>query len=140
MKTRTKLIGIVFIMLALIISVSACVTKAEPTYASQITEGILQAMNEGDYTKYSENFDEVMKNNITEPVFEQFNTLIESKIGDYVSKEFSEVEEEGPYTTVYYKAKFTKEPGDVTVTVVFQEIGGGIYVSGLWFDSPKLQE
>ena len=46
MKTRTKLIGIAFIMLALIISVSACVTKAETTYAGQITEGILQAMNE----------------------------------------------------------------------------------------------
>ena len=140
MKARTKLIGIAFIMLALIISVSACVTKAEPTYASQITEGILQAMNDNDYIKYTEHFDEIMKNATPEPVFRQTNTLIKSKVGDYLSKEFWKVEDKGSYTTVHYKAKFTKEPKDVIVRVVFQEIEGEIYVSGLWFDSPKLRQ
>ena len=56
------------------------------------------------------------------------------------SKEFWKVEDEGPYTIVYYRAKFTLEPEDVIVKVVFREITGEIYVDGLWFDSPKLRE
>ena len=81
-----------------------------------------------------------MKNAAPEAVFQETNALIKAKIGSYVSKEFWKVQGEGIYTSVYYKAKFSEEPGDVTVNVVFQEISGDIYVAGLWFDSPKLRQ
>ena len=139
-KARVRVISSILIMSALIVSVSSCAAKPEPAYANPITEGILQAMNNNDYVKYTEHFDEIMKNATPEPVFRQTNTLIKSKVGDYLSKEFWKVEDKGPYTTVYYKAKFTGEPEDVIVRVVFQEIEGEIYVSGLWFDSPNLRQ
>ena len=129
-------------MLVMITSVSSCTPtpKPEPEYADQIAEGILLAMNENDYTRYSEHFDEQMKAAATESVFTQSNALIKTKIGEYISKEFLKTAQEGIYTSVYYKARFTQESGDVTVKVVFQETGGEVYVAGLWFDSPKLRQ
>ena len=109
-------------------------------YADPVTENILVAMNEGDYAIYSEDFDQTMKNAMTEAVFDETNTVIRSKIGDYVSKEFWKAESKDQYTIVYYRAKFTDEPADVTVRVVFQEINGEMKVSGLWFDSPELRK
>ena len=97
-------------------------------------------MNEDNYTKYSEHFDATMKNVLPEPVFQENNALVTSKIGTYVSKEFWKAESENQYTIVYYKATFTQELGDVIVKVVFQEIAGETKVSGLWMDSPKLRE
>ena len=138
-KILVKIICGILIVLVTMLGVSACASKPEPEYASQITESILQAMNEDDYAKYTEHFDEMMKNAVTEAVFEENNSLIKSIIGDYESKEFWKVEEEDTYTIVFYKAKFNQEPDDVIVQVVFQEIWGTIYVSGLWYDSPKLR-
>ena len=109
-------------------------------YADPIAEQILVAMNEDDYARYSEDFDQTMKNAMTEAVFDETNAAIRSKIGDYVSKEFWKAENKDQYTIVYYNAKFTDEPADVTVKVVFQEIGGGMKVSGLLLNSPELRK
>jgi hypothetical protein len=119
---------------------SSCSPGPEPDYAGAIAENILQAMNTGDYPRYSTNFDEAMKIAMPEAVFQQTNTVISGKIGTYVSKQYAKTQVKGPYTTVYYKAKFTGETGDVTVKVVFQQIAGKPYVSGLWMDSPKLRK
>ena len=100
-------------------------------YADPITENMLMAMNEGDYVRYSEDFDPAMKNAMTEEIFNKTSAGIRSEIGDYVSKEFWKAESKDQYTIVYYKARFTDEPGDVTVKVAFQEIGGEMKVSGL---------
>ena len=109
-------------------------------YADPITENILLGMSENDYSKYSDHFDQTMKNAMPEAVFNETNTLIKSKIGDYISKQFWKVESKDQYTIVYYKARFTEEPEDVIVKVVFQEIMEEMEVSGLWLDSPKLRE
>ena len=109
-------------------------------YADPVTENILMAMNENDYAMYSEDFDQTMKNAMTEAVFDETNAVIRSKIGDYVSKEFWKAESKDQYTLVYYKAKFTDERADVTVKVVFQELNGTMKVSGLWLNSPELRK
>ena len=108
-------------------------------YADPITEQILVAMNEDYYTRYSEDFDQTMKNIMTKAVFVETDAVINSKIGDYVSKEFWKAEIKDQYTIVHYNATFTDEPGGVTVKVTFQEINDTMKVSGLWLDSPKLR-
>lgn len=97
-------------------------------------------MNERNYTKFPEHFDQTMKNALPEAVFKETNTVIKSKIGDYVSKEFWKVESKDQFMIVYYNAKSTQEPENVIVKVVFQEIEAEMKVSGLWLDSPKLRE
>ncbi len=145
MKKKTAgLIAIV--MIASVIFFGGCVEKNRVDvaqvreYADPITENILFGMNEENYTKYSDHFDQTMKNAMPEAVFNETNAIIKLKIGDYVSTEFWKVESKDQFTIAYYKAKFTQEPEDVIVKVVFQEIVGEMNVSGLWLDSPKLRE
>jgi len=136
----------VIIAFSLVVLVSGCAKKPEidvsevRAYADPITENALLAMNENDYAKFSEHFDETMKKAMPEAVFNQAIPAIKAKIGDYVSKDFWKVEKKGAYTIVYYKAKYTEEPADVIVTVSFQEIEGEMYISGLLLNSPKLRE
>jgi hypothetical protein len=145
-KTIAGLISIAVIAIVVVVLLAGYVGREQidvvqvREYADPITENILLAMNKGNYTKYSGHFDQTMKNAMPEAVFNETNALIKSKIGDYVSKEFWKVESKDQFTIVYYKAKFTQEPEDVIVKVVFQEIVGEIKVSGLWLDSPKLRK
>jgi len=139
-KPIVKIVCSILVLLVTILAVSACAQKPEPEYAGQIAENILVAMNEGDYAKYSENFNEDMKTALPESAFTQANTQIKAKIGDYVSKTFWKAGTESGYTVVHYKAKFTQEPESVIVKVIFQETEGKIYVAGLWFDSPELRQ
>ena len=113
---------------------------AEPEYAGAIAESILQAFNTGDYAAYSKHFDEAMKKAMPEATFQDTAALIKQKIGDYISKEFDRTETDDIYTAVIYRSNFSEEPGVVTVRVVFLETDDNVFVSGLWFDSPKLLE
>ena len=144
---KITIIGLITVaIIAAVVIFAGCVEKNQVDvnqvrkYADPITESILLGMNGNNYSKYSKHFDQTMKNAVPEAVFNETNNLIKSKIGDYVSKEFWKVESKGQYTTVYYKAKFTKETEHVTVKVVFQEIMENAKVSGLWLDSPKLRK
>lgn len=144
LKRLVTIVCGILIVLVMVIVTSACVQeaepKSEPEYAGSITEQILIAMDENDYPKYSEHFDGAMKKAMPEAVFQETSALIKTKIGSYISKEFWKAEDKGVSTIVHYKAKFSGEPQDVIVQVVFQETAGRIYVSGLWFDSPKLRK
>ena len=139
-KTIVQLGCSILILLVMIPGATACAEKPLPEYADSITESILLAMNEDNYAKLSEHFNEEMKDTLSESVFRKNYNFMVLIIGDYVSKEFWKTEERGIYKTVYYKADFTEEPDGVIVKVVFQEIDGEVYVAGLWFDSPKLRE
>ncbi len=133
-------------MLALVVSVSGCATEPEidvdevRAYADPITEDTLIGMNEDNYAQFSEHFTQTMKSVMSEANFIQLSTALKPIIGDYVSKEFWTVEKQAGYTVVKYKVKYTEEPADVIVTVSFDEVEGAIYLSGLWFDSPKLRQ
>ena len=81
-----------------------------------------------------------MRQALPEETFVLARSLIHSKIGDYVSKEFFKTESQNQYTAVIYKARFTQETEDVIVRVVFQETEDVVRIAGLWFDSPKLRQ
>ena len=139
-KTIAQITSVILIASVLGTTLLACAAMAEPPYANQMAEAILAAVNEGDLPRYSQHFDQTMKEAVTQGAFDQLYQLIKAKVGDYVSKEFWKVEERGEFTIVHYKAKFTKEPEDVVVRVVFRDTEGKTFVSGLWFDSPELRK
>ncbi len=119
---------------------TATLASGEPAYATAMTDKILQALSSGDYAAFSRNYDASMKLVMTEAAFNQTRDLINGKIGTYVSKQFSSVQEKDGYTIVVYQAKYTDEPGDVTVSIAFTGTGDKVLFSGIWFDSPKLRE
>ena len=142
MKNKLAACLIVLATIAPTIFFTGCAENVDQVreYADPITENILLGMNENNYTKYSEHFDQTMKNAMPESVFNETNAIIKSKIGDYASKEFWKAETKDQFTIVYYKAEFTQEPETVIVKIVFQEIAGEIKVSGLWLNSPELRK
>lgn len=143
---KTKKLYLLCAMLLLFIVLSGCAKEKQidveqvQKYADPITENILLAINEDDYAKYSEHFDQAMKNAIPEATFKETNTAIKAKIGNYSTKEIQKAEQEDQYTVAIYKAKFTEETKDVIVRVVFSETDGKMFVSGLFLDSPNLRK
>lgn len=113
--------------------------SGELEYASAITEDVLKAFDAGDYATFSRYLDAVMKQAMPEDTFLKGRANIQEKIGSYISKEFVETQiVEEVYTVVIYNAKYTEEPADVKITITFTETDGGVLVSGLYFNSPKL--
>ncbi len=108
-------------------------------YSDAMTEDLLQGLKDGNYTRFSLHFDTAMKGSLTEEAFLQLRTFLDSKVGEYTSKEFVRAERSGEYIMTFYKASYTEEPAGVTVRTVFSEVNGTAYMTGLWFDSPKLR-
>lgn len=113
-------------------------------YSDEMAENILIGINEDSYEKYSRDFDKIMKKQLTEKVFLESNKTIKSKIGSYISKTIIKAEKvtqkNNEYIVAYYSAKFENEPKDVSLKVVFSEVDGKKYVTGLWIDSPNLRK
>jgi hypothetical protein len=97
--------------------------------ADSITENALIAMNENNYSRFSEDFDEKMKNALNEAKYQETIPEIKDEIGNYISKEFISVTRNDQFTIVIYKAKFT-EPVDVYVKNILSENNGKYYISG----------
>jgi len=107
-------------------------------YADSITENILMAMNEDNYSRFSQDFDEQMKNGLDETKYNNTIPGMKNKIGQYISKELVSAEKKDQFVVVTYKAKFSEESGDVIIRSVFSDINGKKYISGFWMDSQKL--
>lgn len=107
--------------------------------ADQLTENILVAMNESDYSRFSRDFDDQMRANLDDAKYKETMPAITAKIGKYLSKEFIGLEKKEQYTIVVYRAKFSLEPDVVTVRSVVGDKDGKKVISGFWLDSPKLR-
>lgn len=141
---------ILTIVLILVVSFMAtsCLGETEITgkereqilvYANPVADNLLEGFNEKNYEKFSKDFDEQMKNAMTESAFLQTRQTIVGKIGLYISKKLSRVLKQDSYIFVIYSADFEKESG-VEVKVAFSKYDGKNLVSGLWFNSPKLAQ
>jgi hypothetical protein len=131
-------------MLISMIVLSGC-SQQQPSvdetkkFADPITENILLAMNDDNYSRFSQDFDEQMKAALNEAQYKNTIPAIKTKIGKYLSREFISVENKDGYAVVMYNAKFSQEPGDVIVRTVFSDKNGKKYISGFWLDSSKLR-
>ena len=141
MKMPKALLIITALILVTAISGCAAQPSAEETqkYADPMTENILLAMNDDNYPRFSQDFDEQMRNGLSEANYKSTIPAIKAKIGKYVSKRFVSVEKKDGYIVVIYKAVFSLETGDVIVRTVFSDKDGKKYISGFWLDSPKLR-
>ena len=91
-KRVVRIIISIMAILAAITTLSACTGQVEPEFAGPIIEDTLQGLSNGDHAGYCRHFDSAMKLATPMDVFDQVNSLIKTKIGDYVSKKFSQLE------------------------------------------------
>jgi hypothetical protein len=106
-------------------------------YADSETENVLMSLNKNDYDGFSKDFNQTMKNAIPQASFTTLYNQMTSTVGDYQSKEFEIVSTENNIITVEYYAKYTLEPAGVWVSISFDS---NQKISGLYFNSPKLQQ
>jgi hypothetical protein len=126
---------VVLVILAVLFTIpifAGCGKVAE--YADPITENIMVAMNNADYSSFSKDFDETMKSELSAEAFPDFISAVNGKVGNYIenSKKIVGVSIENSLTTAKYTAKFEKAES-VNVEVTFKKINGQNKVVGLWF-------
>lgn len=134
---------IILIVIILTVFVGVCIGKAEVSktrsIASAITESMLISLNDDNYIRFSENFDDQMKNNLSETQFKYTSDEIKNKIGTYISKEYIGSELKEGYTVVLFRGKFSREKEEVLIKTILHVDAGKTLVSGFWLDSSSLR-
>lgn len=130
---RILAISLTLLLIPVLLVTGGCGSvPTEPDYAGAMTESVLTAINEGDYVKFSRDFDQAMKDALPEAAFNELKSQLSASVGDYVSKQVDKVVVTDEYTTVIYNAKYTKAD-KVIITVSFSTVDGTTLVSGLYF-------
>lgn len=116
--------------------------ETDVSFAGPMLDNILTALKDGDFEAFSKDFGPDMKAAMTDKDFAELKEQLDTKVGEYESREFLaalNLEENGKkYTRVVYNAKYTVEKGTVVITVVFGGEEGAKTVEGLFFSSPNL--
>jgi hypothetical protein len=104
-----------------------------------IVEETLVGLSEGDYEQHTRYFDEEMRDRV-DPImtFPQVYDEVIGKVGAYQSHQLISVEEQNLYRIATYDVRFANDP-HVTAQFIFWESDDAHQVTGLWFDSEKLQ-
>lgn len=111
------------VMAVLLAAIAGCnVPKVEKVnvdevkvYADPAAEKILSGINEKNYAKFSEDFDQKMKEALSE---EKFNEIIE-QLGQCESLGITGADSVQGYTRAFYSVKSSKFSGELTFTIVF---------------------
>jgi hypothetical protein len=110
--------------------------EAVLAYAEPATDNLLAGIASGDYAQFSRDMSPEMAAAMDEAQFSSLRSMLETKVGDYVSRQVSRVEQSGDFVAVVYDARYENERL-VTLRVVFDQ---DQRISGLWLDSPKLRQ
>jgi hypothetical protein len=135
-----KIIKILIPAMILILTISFGCTKdiadvdEVRKYSDTMTENLLVGLSDGDYEKFSKDFDDEMKGAIPKESSGEFSSQIKEGLGEYVtgSKEYLSAAREDEFTIVYYKAEYANK--DTKVKVVFREVNGEMKIAGLWYE------
>lgn len=98
-----------------------------------ILDNLLAGFNEGNYQKYSKDFDPTLKESLPEAKFTQVRTEILNKIGQYQSRKYLGFLNQNKFTAVLWKGKFNKTTSDVLIKLVVSKRADKVVVVGLFF-------
>lgn len=101
-------------------------------FADTKTESMLTALNNDNYTDFSRDFNQQMRESIPVNKFGEMTAIIKSKFGKYISMEFVGIEIRENYITVVYKGKFSQGQDSVLIRSIFTQDNGKIVVAGFW--------
>ena len=145
MNPKRYVIG--FSLIMLVIFTSGCVlrnmgsgfTEDHVTFdqvrIDRITENVLQAYNENNYTKFTKDMSGVMIKAISESRFDELVNLVSISSGKYLSKELASSMEDRGYVVYIYVCEFEKEPVQITISFKL----GYYEIEGLYFDSVNIR-
>jgi len=152
MHARISPLKLVLISAVMLISAGCALVKAPLTspdvlqtperdtvlvYAQPASENILAGLNVRDYAQFSRDFSDQMKIGMDDTSFKDLLTMLDSKVGTFVSSDLVTVLQDENFTTVVYRLTYSKD-NEVAMRVVFDNAEPH-QISGLWFDSPELR-
>ena len=101
--------------------------------AEPIVDSLLTGFNQGDYAKFSKDFDKNLRETIHEKSFEQVRGDLLKKLGQYKSKKYLGFLNQQDYTIVLWKGTFADTKSDVLIKLVLRKSDNKVSVAGLWF-------
>jgi len=138
MKTWPLIFAVVFLTVAVVPGptfggVIGNTDKAVRTITEPLLDNILDGIMTKDYAKYSRDFEDTMKEVVTQEAFLKSNRQIQNRIGSYKSRTYLGFLKKGNMTLVLWKGKFDKTEDDVLIKLVVSKRKGRYLVTGLWF-------
>jgi len=135
MNKKIKLVILVISMLLLfsfLISAAGC--SKVTSYSTPMTLNLLNSLSAENYANFSKDFDEALKQELSEANFPDLVSQVKEKFGTYKenSLKFTGFNYVNGVNTVDYTADFSNKSG-VNVQVVFTKVNGQMKISGLWF-------
>ena len=132
----STIIALCFLILFSISSLDASVVgnsdeEVQPV-ADPILDNILDGMKTEDYSKYTKDFDKVMKK-MTEKQFLASNEKILNAYGEYQSREYLGFYTKDKNTIALFKGRFSDTKDDVLIKLVLSKKLMKVVVTGLWF-------
>jgi hypothetical protein len=106
-------------------------------YAQPASDNLLAGLNARDYAQFSRDFNDNMKTGMDEASFEDLLSMLDSKLGTYLSSDLVTVLQDEKFNTVIYRLTYSKD-NEAVMRVVFDR-SEPHQISGLWFDSPELR-
>ncbi|MBW1992152.1 MAG: DUF3887 domain-containing protein [Deltaproteobacteria bacterium] len=101
--------------------------------ADPILDNLLAGLNEGNYQKYSRDFDQTLKESVPEAKFKQVRSQILKKIGQYQSRKYLGFLNQNKFTVALWKGKFSGTASDILIKLVTSKRQNKVVVVGLWF-------
>lgn len=101
--------------------------------AEPILDNLLAGFNQGDYAKYSKDFDAALREAIPEKKFQQVREDILKKFGKYREKNYLGFLNQEPYTVALWKGAFAGTQNDILIKLVLSKRQDKVLVVGLWF-------
>jgi Protein of unknown function (DUF3887) len=101
--------------------------------AEPILNNLLTGLNQGNYAQYSRDFDEAMREAISEKKFQQVREDLIEKLGKFKSKKYLGFLNQQNYTAVLWKGAFDATKNDVLIKLVLAKRQDKVVVAGLWF-------
>jgi len=134
--------GLILIVVALLIFAAPSLVFAEVIGANNeeisvisepILDNILDAFKTNDYGKYLIDFDDTLKESISETKFIEVDKYFQDNIGNYQSREYLGFLTKGKMSVMLWKARFDKSEDDVLIKLVVSKRSDKYLVTGLWF-------
>ncbi len=109
-------------------------TDAEVKAAAEpLLDNLLSGFNDGDYARYSRDFDATLKEAIPEKKFQDNRRALLQKLGKFQSRQYLGYLNQNQYSVILWKGRFAGTPDDVLIRLVASKRGDRLVVIGLWF-------
>jgi hypothetical protein len=137
-NTGFFIVAIVMIALAWLTACERTLSGTEKAsvlaFSEAATDNLFAGLTANDYAAFSRDFDSDMYEELPATEFAVWKQELDNKIGNYLSRQVSQVTQSDEFYVVFYQAKFEQEE-QVTVTVALHASDHSIAL--LSFDSEK---